>query len=186
MWTVGTLAPSAAQGLAVTFEGRAAGLYTLLGEVATATPLDPRQGDNRATAAVVVTEYGGPTPGAFYTVLPCRVVDTRNASGTWGGPALVAQAERVFPIVGLCGVSPAAKAVALNLTVTGPTGNGHLRAYAAFPASIPTTSVLNFVAGVTRANNAVVALSALGEIAVFNGMAAGTTHLVVDVMGYFE
>jgi hypothetical protein len=46
--------------------------------------------------------------------------------------------------------------------------------------------VLNFAAGVTRSNNAIVALSAAGEIAVYNGMASGTTHLVVDVMGYFE
>jgi subtilisin family serine protease len=186
LWTVGTLEAAAAQGLSVTFEGRDAGLYTLVAEVAAATPLDPRPGDDRATATITVAEYGGALPGGFFTVLPCRLVDTRDADGTWGGPALAAQTERVFPIVGLCGVSPAAKAVALNLTVTGATGNGHLRAYAAFAASLPRTSVLNFVAGVTRANNAVVALSPLGGIAVFNAMPAGKTHLVVDVVGYFE
>ncbi len=92
----------------------------------------------------------------------------------------------MFPIVGQCGIPPTARAVAVNLTVTGPTGGGSLRAYAAFPASLPTTSVLNFTAGVTRANNAIVALSAAGQIAVFNGMASGTTHLVLDVVGYFE
>jgi len=186
LWTIGTLAASATRSLAVTFEGREAGLYTLLGEVAAATPLDPRQGNNRSTASLAVREGGDTAPGGFFTVLPCRAVDTRNADDTWGGPALAAQAERVFPIAGLCGVSPAAKAVVLNLTVTGPTGMGHIRAYAAPPASVPTTSVLNFVAGVTRANNAVVGLGASGEIAVFNAMAAGTTHLVVDVVGYFE
>jgi len=186
MWTIGTLAPLASQVLGVTFEGREAGRHTLVGEVATADPLDPRLGDNRATAAITVAEHGGSVPGAFYTVVPCRVVDTRNPGGLWGGPALAAQSERVFPIAGLCGVSPAAKAVALNLTVTGATASGHLRAYPAFPPSLPRTSVLNFVAGVTRANNAVVSLSTLGEIAVFNSMATGTAHLVVDVVGYFE
>ena len=186
IWTVGTLAASATQGLTLTFEGREAGLYTLLGEVASATPLDPRPGDNRATASLTVREEGETAPGGFFTVLPCRVIDTRNPAGTWGGPALVAQAERVFPIVGQCGISPTARAVAVNLVATGSTGSGSLRAYAAFSASIPSTTVLNFTAGVTRANNAIVALSADGQIAVFNGMASGTTHLVLDVTGYFE
>jgi hypothetical protein len=66
------------------------------------------------------------------------------------------------------------------------TGNGHIRAYPASVPSAPPTSVLNFAAGLTRANNAIVALSAAGELAVYNGMSAGTTHLVVDVVGYFE
>jgi hypothetical protein len=72
------------------------------------------------------------------------------------------------------------------VTGTGSTGGGFLRMYAAFPASAPTTSVLNFNAGATRANNAIVGLNAAGQIAVFNGMASGTTHFVLDVVGYFE
>jgi uncharacterized repeat protein (TIGR01451 family) len=186
LWTIGTLAASAAVGLDVTFEGREAGLYTLLAEVAAATPLDPRPGDDRATASLTVREAGETAPGGFFSLVPCRLIDTRGANGTWGGPALAARSERVFPLVGRCGIPPTARAVALNLTATGSTGVGSLRAYAAFPESIPTTSVLNFAAGVTRANNAVVALSAAGQVAVFNNMAVGTTHLVVDVVGYFE
>jgi uncharacterized repeat protein (TIGR01451 family) len=186
VWTVGALAAAAAQELSVTFEGRAAGLYTLLGEAVAVTPLDPRPGDDRATALLTVREAGETAPGGFFSVLPCRAIDTRGPSGTWGGPALVAQAERVFPLAGRCGIPPTARAVALNLTVTGPTGIGHLRAYPATLSPPPTTSVLNFAAGLTRANNAVVELSPAGEIAVFNGMKLGTTHLVLDVTGYFE
>ena len=186
LWTIGTLAASAAQGLAVTFEGREAGLYTLLGEVAAATPLDPRPGDNRSTTLLAVREGGETAPGGFFAVLPCRLVDTRNASGTWGGPALAARSERVFPVVGRCGIPATAKAVAVNVTATGSTGSGFLRAYAAFPESVLATSVLNFNAGATRANNAIVALSAAGQMAVYNGMAVGTTDVVVDVVGYFE
>src|SRR4029453_6502567 len=40
---------------------------------------------------------------AFFTVTPCRLVDTRAASGTFGGPALVAGTDRVFPLYGRCG-----------------------------------------------------------------------------------
>ncbi len=186
LWTIGTLAASAAQGLAVTFEGRESGLYTLLGEVAAATPLDPRPANNRATAPLAVREAGETAPGGFFAVLPCRLIDTRGAAGTWGGPALAARSERVFPVAGRCGIPPTAKAVAVNLTVTGATGSGFLRAYAAFPESVPDTSVLTFAAGATRANNAIVALSAAGQVALFNGMSSGATHVVVDVVGYFE
>jgi hypothetical protein len=113
-----------------------------------------------------------------------RLVDTATRAAR-GGP-LAARLRAGVPVVGRCGVPPTAKAVAVNVTATGSTGSGFLRAYAAFPESAPPTSVLNFNAGATRANNAIVALSAAGQVAMFNGMSAGTTHVVVDVVGYFE
>ena len=187
VWSVGALAASAAQSLTVTFEGREPGRYALLAEVAAATPLDPRQGDNRARAGLTVRETGEVATGGFFTVVPCRLIDTRNApNGTYAGPALAAQADRVFPVVGQCGVPPTAKAVAVNLTVAGATAGGFLKAYAAFPASVPNTTVINFAAGVTRANNAIVGLSPDGQVTVSNGMTSGTAHLIVDVVGYFE
>ena len=59
------------------------------------------------------------TPSAFYTVTPCRIVDTRNANGPFGGPALPAMATRDFSMRGNCGISSTARAVSLNVTVTG-------------------------------------------------------------------
>ncbi|MGH7535144.1 MAG: IPT/TIG domain-containing protein, partial [Gemmatimonadales bacterium] len=53
---------------------------------------------------------------AFYTITPCRVVDTR----TTHPPALVAQANRTFTIGGTCNVPASAKSISLNLTVVGP------------------------------------------------------------------
>src|SRR5262249_33237582 len=41
-----------------------------------------------------------PSPGFYFTLAPCRVVDTRNATGVFGGPALVAGADRTFPLFG--------------------------------------------------------------------------------------
>ena len=46
---------------------------------------------------------GGPCQ-AFYTVAPCRVFDTRNPAGPYGGPALVAGGERSFVLPGRCGI----------------------------------------------------------------------------------
>lgn len=187
VWSVGALAATASQVLTVTFEGRQPGRYAMLAEVAAAAPLDPRQGNNRALAGLTVREAGEIATGGFFTVAPCRLVDTRNTpNGTYAGPVLAAQADRVFPVAGQCGIPPTAKAVAVNITVTGATAGGFLRAFAAFPASVPNTSVLNFTAGATRANNAIVGLSPAGQITVLNGMASGTVHLVLDVVGYFE
>jgi hypothetical protein len=51
---------------------------------------------------------------------------------------------------------------------------------------MPPTSTLNYAAGQTRANNAVVGLSASGALAVRCSQAAGTVHAILDVTGYFE
>jgi hypothetical protein len=122
----------------------------------------------------------------FFTISPCRLVDTRDPVGPLGGPALAAQAERSFSIVGgTCGVPATAKAVSVNLAVTGPSVAGNLRLYPAGTAT-PTVSALNYTAGQTRSNNAIVPLSAGGEIAVYCAQASGTAHFILDVNGYFE
>jgi len=78
--------------------------------------------------------------------------------------------------------------VALNITVVSPSGAGHV---ALWPADLPlpTTSVINFAAGQTRGNNAVVGLATdgQGDLAARASVAgAGTVHLILDVSGYFE
>ncbi|HEY6552597.1 MAG TPA: Calx-beta domain-containing protein, partial [Vicinamibacteria bacterium] len=120
-------------------------------------------------------------PG-FYSVTPCRVLDTRVAPQ---GPALSAGVTRSVVVGGVCGVPKAASAVSLNVTVVSPTGAGNLRL---FPAGlgVPLVSAINYSVGQTRANNATVALSPDGLLAVFCGQAAGTVDLIVDVNGYFE
>ncbi|MGH9367048.1 MAG: S8 family peptidase, partial [Thermoanaerobaculia bacterium] len=54
-----------------------------------------------AYAAAQATQPG---PKSFYTVTPCRAVDTRNASGPLGGPALSAGGTRTFALAGQCGI----------------------------------------------------------------------------------
>ncbi|MGH9322497.1 MAG: Calx-beta domain-containing protein, partial [Vicinamibacteria bacterium] len=65
----------------------------------------------------------------YYTATPCRAADTRNAPGPSGGPALVANIARAFPVSGRCAIPPTAKAVAVNVAVTGATHAGNLRLY---------------------------------------------------------
>jgi chitinase len=124
-------------------------------------------------------------PISFYTVPPCRLVDTRDPDGPLGGPALAARTDRVFGIVGSCELPATAKAVSVNLTVASPATAGHLRLY---PAGTPRplASTINYSTGQTRANNGIVPLNAAGEIAVYCGQASGTAHFILDVNGYFE
>ena len=103
-----------------------------------------------------------------------------------GGPALAAGGSRSFPVAGACGVPATARAVAFNVTVTGATAAGNL---ALFPgdAPPPLASTLNYAVGQTRANNAVVAVGAAGDIIVRCVQpGGGTAHVVLDVTGYFE
>jgi hypothetical protein len=126
-----------------------------------------------------------PVATSLHTVTPCRIVDTRQAAGPYGGPALVAGGTRNFGIAGQCGVPPTARSVAVNLAVTQPTSSGHV---AAFPAggAVPNASSLNFSAGQTRANNAIIPLGSGGAISVNSVLPSGSVHFILDVTGYFE
>jgi hypothetical protein len=112
-------------------------------------------------------------------------VDTRDTPGPQGGPALSAGSTRTFPVTGICDVPPTAKSVAVNLAAVLPTGVGHLTLYPA-GAPLPLASTINFRSGIVRSNNAVLPLGVSGQIAVFCGMASGSTDFVLDVTGYFE
>ena len=123
--------------------------------------------------------------GSFYTVTPCRVVDTRGAAGPLGGPALVGGGGRSFTLGGRCAVSSGAMAVAANVTVIGPTSDGLVNIVPAGRG--PTnTSTVNFRAGLVRANNAVLGLGTAGAVQVSSSLSAGAqAHLVIDVFGFF-
>jgi hypothetical protein len=126
------------------------------------------------------------SPQFFYTVAPCRVVDTRRPNGPLGGPAMVPMSTRDFTIRGNCGIPATARSVALNVTVTGATSYGDLRIY---PSGGPAnSSTLNWSIGQTRANNAIFALGEpSGSLTVWCVMFAGSgAHVILDVFGYFE
>jgi len=127
------------------------------------------------------------TPGSdFYTVAPCRIIDTRNPAGPLGAPPLSGGTSRTFVIVNTCSVPATATAVSVNIAETQAQGSGHLRIYAA-GAALPNASTINFSAGQTRANNAILPLGAGGGISVYAGIGAGlTVDFILDVNGYFQ
>src|SRR5437660_8319945 len=120
---------------------------------------------------------------AFFPLTPCRVVDTRQAAGPLGGPTLVGNQGRTFPILSsACNIPATAQAYSLNYTVvprapklsfltTWPTGQ-----------SQPTVSTLNASTGAITANAALVPAGTNRDVDVF---VTENTDLVVDVNGYF-
>lgn len=128
------------------------------------------------------------SPTSFYTLPPCRIVDTRGPAGPFGGPALSAGDDRAFDLVGQCGVPGTARAVSLNVTVTEPTFPGYLTIHPTDTAQ-PLASMINFGTGQTRANNTIGFLGLDGGIELLcrgDVGAIGTVHLIIDVSGYFE
>ena len=133
--------------------------------------------------------WAPPTSPDFHTIPPCRVLDTRldprDAVGLLGGPALVSGRPRLLQGIALCGIPETARALAVNVTVTNATSAGHVHVAATpWPAD---TSTINFRAGQTRANSALVTLDPFGWLAanpVLEG--SGTVDLILDVTGYFE
>jgi hypothetical protein len=126
-----------------------------------------------------------PSAASFFTVAPCRVADTRNVNGPLGGPAMVASQARTFKLTGSCGIPSSAVAVSANVTVIG-SGGGFL---SLFPGNaLPLgTSTVNFGAGKTRANNAIVMLATdgTGTVGVLNS-SNSANQLILDVNGYFQ
>lgn len=110
---------------------------------------------------------------------PTRILDTRLGSTSVAPGASIA-----VQVGGAHGIPSGIGAVAINLTVTRPAAGGYATAYGADSAR-PGASTLNFVAGQTIANLAIVPVSPSGQIRLYNG-SSGTTHVVVDVQGYVQ
>ena len=121
---------------------------------------------------------------AFHTLPPCRVIDTRGPAGEFGGPALVAEAERRFAVRRRCGLPDNAAAVSYNVTVTQPTEAGDLRVYPG-ATTAPLASAINYASGQTRGNNGIVPLGSEGGFSVRVDQATGSVHAILDVNGYF-
>jgi hypothetical protein len=118
----------------------------------------------------------------FYPLPPCRVLDTRNPSGTFGGPAIAGGTSRSFPIPSSsCGPMPGVAAYSFNLTVVPHGPLGYLTAWPTGQAQ-PFVSTLNSLDGTFLANMAIVPAGTAGAVSFF---ASDTTDLIVDINGYF-
>jgi hypothetical protein len=155
-----------------------------------------RLGLQRAGTAAALAVSG---PLSFHTISPQRYLDTRFDGG---GP---------FPPQGTTGeififdfgdpdyfaggfpneVPPGAAAIACNLTVTGGTSGGNLRAFPGNSDVIPLVSNVNWTTGQTVANYAIVGAATPADgafqaaVALHNASTRGSVHVIVDISGYF-
>ncbi len=136
-------------------------------------------------ATAVVPPAVAPSPvgaasaatAVYVSVQPCRLADTRLASGYVRLDALTLQ----IPARGNCGIPGNATSLALTLTVVGPPAAGFLTAWPADQGR-PLVSNVNFDAGQIRANGSITRVDSSGTFRVFTSV---PTEVVVDVVGAF-
>jgi uncharacterized protein YodC (DUF2158 family) len=119
----------------------------------------------------------------YYTVTPCRILDTRSSS------QLQAGIERTIPIVGSCGVPADATAVMMVASAVTPSASGHIQLYPTPPA--PATSSINFPpmnSNHALSNNAIVEIALDGSIKALLSTVpgGGTADLTLDVHGFIK
>jgi hypothetical protein len=124
------------------------------------------------------------TGGSSYVPIePVRVLDTRFGIGLSG--VFAANTPRTFQVAGAFGIPAGAIAVTGNVTIANQSGGGYLSVTPTAVAN-PTSSTINFPLGDTRANNLTVPLAPNGKLAaVYKAPGGKTTHLIVDISGYF-
>ena len=122
-----------------------------------------------------------PAASGFHSLSPLRILNTRVGIGVRGAIAT----GRSIDADGLCrgNVPSNAKAIVINVTAVEPTGGGYLTVW---PAQTPltATSNLNFVPGQTVPNLVITKVGIEGMVSFYN--VGGDTHVIADVMGWFE
>ncbi|MDH5243333.1 MAG: S8 family serine peptidase [Chloroflexota bacterium] len=198
----------------VTVTGATGSGYLSIGPTMTSTPstssvnflkgrnqannLTLRMGSGGTVAAVIVGATGmrahvvldvtgyylpGNDGAAWYPVVPKRLLDTRIGRGLSG--RFQDAKPRNLQVSG--GIVPAgAVGITGNVTVTASTGSGYVSTGATMTAE-PSTSTVNFRRGENMANGVNLPLGPSGRIgAVYQGPSGSSTHLLLDVVGYFR
>jgi RHS repeat-associated protein len=143
--------------------------------------------DHLGTPRLVTTSPAAGGSG-FYTLTPCRILDTRQT----GLPLTQTNPQQVYQISGVCGVPANAVAVAFNVTLAGATTNLWVQGYPGdlappgtnvVSATPPDKSTIASLAVLPLATNG---SGTLGVLMTLTPPAtSGQTDLVLDVTGYF-
>ncbi len=133
---------------------------------------------------VDVFGYFSPSAGSGQVgIQPQRALDTRDGTGQNGIPRPLGEGQSItFRASGLGAVPDYASTVVLNVVAVQPLLPSFLTFYPTGELR-PNSSNLNMLPGQVIANHVIVKVGVGGSITIFNP--AGTTNVVVDVMGYF-
>ena len=141
-----------------------------------------------AAGAHLIADVNGFMPGTttYVPQVPARLLDTRDGEstvdgqGVGGGPKPGGTVTTV-QVGGRADVPANATAAVLNVTATGTGGYGFVTAFPC-DGTQPTTSSLNYGPAATVPGLVIVKLSAAGTVCLYT---SASTHLIVDVDGYF-
>ncbi|MBI4934446.1 MAG: Ig-like domain repeat protein [Actinobacteria bacterium] len=146
------------------------------------------QADTASPAVLTVTAAPAPPgpPAALIPTVPTRIIDTRPGyPHVRPAPDRVLAAGEVLEVqfTDLPGLVPASgvSAVALDIGVVAPDGDGYITAYPC--GDRPTVSSLNFRSAETTSNAAIVPVNDSTGAVCFS--ASRATHLIVDITGWF-
>jgi hypothetical protein len=127
-----------------------------------------------------VLGYFAPGTGSGFTGrTPVRVLDTRFGTGAPQAPLGAGQTLTLT----VPNLPAGTTAVALNVTVAGPTAAGYLTVYPGGQPR-PLASNLNYLAGQTIPNMVMVPVGPGNTVTFFNS--AGTVDVIADVLGYYN
>jgi uncharacterized protein YkwD len=132
-----------------------------------------------SNATHLIIDLGGyfaPSGGLLNSVVPDRIIDTRQGIGGWTGRLGAGQTVDV-KISDLPGMPAKLSGVLINLTAVDPSEGGYVTI---FPCgtSVPTASNLNFGAHETVANLTAVRMPANGSICLFSST---RVHVIADL-----
>jgi hypothetical protein len=152
--------------------------------------LDNSSGGSTDLVGDVEGYYAASTDGDYYLPnAPDRLLDTRKGTGGIKGP--VAANATVSLAIPNCTQSTTsgkesapATAVAMNVTVTGPTGSGYISAYPD-KTTLPSASNVNYSAHENVPNMVVVKVGSDGKVD-FHNTSGGTVQLVADMEGCYS
>ena len=150
-----------------------------------------------SAATHLVIDVNGfiPVGGDPQSFAPIRLLETRAAGAeatvdgdNIGGGRLQAGSITPLQVAGRGVIPTAASAAVLNLTAIAPASQGYMTLFPCPSGSvgqtdIPTASNLNFTAGQTVANSALVAVGAGGQVCIYT---SATTHVVVGASASVE
>lgn len=123
------------------------------------------------------------TNGRTVAIPPTRVLDTRSGSGHQGAGRTLGPQGTIDFVATAAGGLPTWEVAAaiMNITATNTTAASFLTVYP-WDQARPLASNLNFVAGQTHPNLAVVPVSFEGRVGIYNN--AGAADVIADVVGY--
>jgi hypothetical protein len=137
---------------------------------------------NQVAAFTCAPPVSGSGALQFVPVTPCRIADTRNPYGLFGGPAITGGTARNFVMPSsACAIPSTSAAYSINVTVV---PHGPLGYLTVWPTGVPLplASTLNSLDGRVKANAAIVPAGTGGAIGIY---VTDTTDVILDINGYF-